>query len=109
EEIRFGDTAPNIGLFSEPEQVKRRPANVYDAKTSHYFLLALALGYGEVTAAGLAAGLADPEVRELSDRVRYSLDDNSHWVEVRMKDGRVLRETQDSLVATPERDVRRKF
>jgi 2-methylcitrate dehydratase PrpD len=109
EEIRFGDTAPNIGLFSEPEQVKRRPTNIYDAKTSHYFLLALALGYGEVMPADLAAKLADPKVQELSDRVRYSLDEKSHWVEVRTKDGRVLRETQDSLVPTPEREVRRKF
>jgi 2-methylcitrate dehydratase PrpD len=109
EEIRFGDTAPNIGLFSEPEEVKRRPANIYDAKTSHYFLLALALGYGEVKAAELEAKLTDQQVRELSNRVRYSLDDKSHWVEVRTKDGRVRRETQDTLVATPERAVRRKF
>ncbi|MGD0636965.1 MAG: MmgE/PrpD family protein [Nitrososphaerales archaeon] len=109
EEIRFGDTAPNIGLFSEPEEVKRRPANIYDAKTSHYFLLALALGYGEITSSGLEAKLGDPQVQELADRVRYSLDDMSRWVEVRTKDGRVLRETQDTLVATPERDVRRKY
>jgi hypothetical protein len=59
--------------------------------------------------ADLAAKLADPKVQELSDRVRYSLDEKSHWVEVRTKDGRVLRETQDSLVPTPEREVRRKF
>ncbi len=108
-EVRFGDTSPNIGLFSEPEQVKRRPANIYDAKTSHYFLLALALGYGVVTSADLTAKLGDPVVQGLSDKVRYSLDDKSHWVEVTTKDGRVFRETQDSLVPTSERDVRRKY
>ncbi len=48
DEVRFGDNAANISLFSEPEEVKRRPASIYVAKTSHYFILALALTFGAV-------------------------------------------------------------
>ena len=109
EEVRFGENAPNIGLFSEPEESKRRPASLYDAKTSQYFLLSLALTFGRVTPQMLQTKLKDKAVLELSDKVGYVLDEKSHWVEVKMKDGRVVREIEDRLVPTSEVAVRRKF
>lgn len=109
DEVRFGDNAANISLFSEPEEVKRRPDSVYVAKTSHYFILALALMYGAVDARLLQAKLKDRKVLRLSDRVSYSLDEKSRWVELKLKSGVVLREEQDSLEATPEAMVRGKY
>jgi 2-methylcitrate dehydratase PrpD len=109
EAVTFGENAANIGLFSEPEAQKRRPSTIYEAKTSHYFLLALALSFGAVRPEMLQARLRDRAVLDLSERVRYVLDDHSHWVEVVLGDGSVLRETQDGLVATPDDAVRRKF
>jgi 2-methylcitrate dehydratase PrpD len=109
EEVRFGENAPNIGLFSEPEESKRRPASLYEAKTSQYFLLSLALTFGKVAPQMLQTKLADKAVLELSDKVGYELDEKSHWVEVRMKDGRVFRETEEKLVPTSEAAVRKKF
>ena len=108
-EVRFGASAPNIGLFSEPEEQKRRPATIYDAKTSHYFLLSLALARGSISAESLLANLRDASVLELSDRVSYELDEKSQWVEVKTRDGRVLRETEDALVPTRESAVRSKY
>ncbi|MDA4113935.1 MAG: MmgE/PrpD family protein [Thaumarchaeota archaeon] len=109
EEVRFGDSAQNIGLFSEPEEQKRRPATIYDAKTSHYFLLSLALIYGTITPQMLQTKLSDRRVQQLSDKVSYVLDTESHWVEVRLKGGSVVRETQDTLVPTAEEVVRKKY
>jgi len=109
EAVRFGDSAQNIGLFSEPEEQKRRPQTIYDAKTSHYFLLALALTFGTITPQMLQSKLNDRGVLQLSDRVSYALDADSHWVEVRLKDGRVVREAQDTLVPSTEETVRKKY
>jgi 2-methylcitrate dehydratase PrpD len=109
ERVTFGDSAPNIALFSEPEEIKRRPLSIYDAKTSHYFLAALALTTGSVTADTLQMNLKDRGVLELSDRVGYAVDDRSHWIEVELKGGEVVRESQDALVPTPEAQVRKKY
>jgi len=109
EEVTFGENAPNIGLFSEPEAQKRRPTTIYEAKTSHYFLIALALSFGAVSPQTLQTGLQDRAVLDLSERVRYVLDDRSHWVEASLSDGSPVRETQDSLVSTSDDAVRRKF
>jgi 2-methylcitrate dehydratase PrpD len=109
EEVKFGENAQNIGLFSEPEAEKRRPSTIYVAKTSHYFILALALMFGRVDAQLLNSKLKDKKVLQLSDRVTYSLDESGRWVEVRLKSGEVLREEQDSLEPSSETLVRKKF
>lgn len=109
DEVRFGDNAANIGLFSEPEAEKRRPSSIYVAKTSHYFILSLALMFGSVDADLLRAKLKDKKVLQLSDRIAYSLDDMGHWVEVKLKSGVVLREEQDSLEPSSEKLVRKKY
>jgi 2-methylcitrate dehydratase PrpD len=108
-EVKFGDNAGNIGLFSEPEVEKRRPSSIYVAKTSHYFILALALNYGNVSAQLLQDKLKDKKVLQFSDKITYALDEKSHWVEVKLKNGDTLREEQDVLEPSPEAIVRKKY
>ena len=107
-EVRFGESSFNIGLFTKPNSEKRRPRSMYDAETSYYFLLAVALTHGRVTAQMLER-IDDAALMRIIDRTRPVVDEDSRWVEVEFKDGRVIREVQDELVPTSEKEIHRKF
>jgi 2-methylcitrate dehydratase PrpD len=108
EEVRFGEKASNLELFCEPERQKRRPGSIYDAETSFYFLVALALSEGSVDIRGLDR-FEDGALLRLGDRVNGVVDEESHWIEVEFDDGTVEREVQNSLDPTTEEQTRRKF
>jgi 2-methylcitrate dehydratase PrpD len=91
-----------IGIVWEPQANKRRPQNDYDARFSLPFALAAALVYGKLTMDEVGAGaINDPRVRALCDRMRYRFDPESAFpkyysgaVEIRMKDGRTLKQRE---------------
>jgi 2-methylcitrate dehydratase PrpD len=100
--VTFGETPQNIALFAEPQSIKRSPKTIYDAKTSHYFLLAAALVEGNVGVGTISEKrIREKRILELADRISYAVDEKSHWVEVTLRDGTSLKAVQNTLVPTP--------
>jgi 2-methylcitrate dehydratase PrpD len=109
-EVIFGETAQNIASFAEPQSIKRVPKTIYDAKTSHYFLIAAALVDGKVGVGTISEKkIWEKRILELAGRIRYAIDEKSHWVEVTLKDGTSLKAVQNTLVPTPRNAVVWKF
>ncbi len=87
-----------IGIVCEPEANKRRPRNPYDARFSLHFAIATALVLGRFTMDEVAeATLQDPRIRQLCDRIGYTIDERSAYpvhysgtLVIRLRDGRTL-------------------
>lgn len=66
---------PVCRMLAEPLAAKRRPTTAIDAKFSLPFTVASALVRGEVTLASFSpAGLTDPAVLEMAERVTFAVD-----------------------------------
>lgn len=115
--IRLGVLSAGAGLIADPIERKREPANVVDAQFSAPFGAAVALVHGR---AGIAehseTALADERVRRLmaaTDCVPDPALDARYpgewpgWVELRLRDGRLLRHDVDHALGEPENPVPR--
>ena len=86
---------PTLHIVAEPAEAKRRPTTDYEAKFSAPFVVATCLRKGRFGLAELQPeAIADPEVQELSARVRCRPDPESAFpsyfsggVEVTLDDG----------------------
>ena len=107
--VRYGDKLENIRLFAEPSSSKKRPANMYDAKTSTYFLIALALAYGDVTSKFLSDKVREKKILQLFDKVQYEPDEMDVWVEADKKNGTPHKEVVSSLIQTDDKKLRKKY
>jgi 2-methylcitrate dehydratase PrpD len=110
------------GVMCEPVAEKVAPPNDTRARVSLQWSIAEALTLGRLDGHAYAeASLADPAIRELARRVRYSIDATAPgterykgWVIVELRDGRRLERVQEhnhgSLAdpMTPE-EIRAKF
>ena len=115
--MRLGVLSGGWSLVAEPPERVRDPRNVVDAQFSAPYAAAVALARGR---AGLAefseAALHDPDVRSLLARTECvrdaSLDAEypKRWpaaVEVRLADGRVLRQRVEHALGEPENPLPR--
>jgi 2-methylcitrate dehydratase PrpD len=110
EQVLFGETSQNIALFAEPQTIKRSPRTIYDAKTSHYFLIASALVDSRIGIQTLSEEkLEDSTILQLARRIHYVPDERSHWIEVTLLDGTRWKSVQNDLVHSPEKMVVEKF
>lgn len=102
----------NTRQLSEPLERKRRPKIAIDGKFSIPFTTAVMMTRGNVTLRDYTeAGLNDPTVLAMADRVSYrpvSGDETRTRfpeVEIRTRDGRVLRCKADSVPGDPKNPV----
>jgi 2-methylcitrate dehydratase PrpD len=91
-----------------PEAGKRRPAQVVEAQFSIPFLVAAALVHGRV-GIGEVAGVDDPQVLALSDRIQGTVreDASATWAQitVRRTDGRAASLETTSPSGSPEKPL----
>lgn len=88
-----------VPIVCEPLALKRRPADVFNARVSLPFILASTLRDGRFDLDSLSAeSLADPSLLALAERVHYEIDPEAvprrHFqarLRIEMDDGRVLR------------------
>ncbi len=107
--------ADQVGIVCEPQPNKRRPRNSYDARFSLPFALAAALVYGRLTMDEISGeAINDPRVLALCDRTRYSIDPESAYpkyysgaVEIRLRDGRLLKQREQINRGSRERPLER--
>jgi 2-methylcitrate dehydratase PrpD len=105
-------------LLSEPIELKRRPQLSIDGKYSIPFTTAVMMVRGNVTLHDYTEeGLRDPMVLAMADRVSYRADPDAALpiggqsplsrptVEIRTRDGRVLRCTPDGVPGDPAHPV----
>jgi 2-methylcitrate dehydratase PrpD len=105
-------------LLSEPIDAKRRPRLSIDGKYSIPFTTAVMMVRGNVTLRDYTEeGLHDPAILAMADRVGYRPDPNAvlpiggqsalsrPTVEIRTRDGRVLRSTPDGVPGDPMHPV----
>ena len=84
-----------VPILCEPADAKRRPPDGYAARFSLPFSTALILAHGQANIDDFSEErLADPVIRELSDRSTYVIDDSlpfpenfPGWVVIRLKNG----------------------
>ena len=106
-------------LLSEPIELKRRPQLSIDGKYSIPFTTAVMMVRGNVTLRDYTEeGLRDPAVLAMADRVGYRADPDAAlpiggqsalsrpMVEIRTRDGRVLRCTPDGVPGDPAHPVK---
>jgi len=109
-EIRCRTAEGPLPRLWEPLDAKRRPPNGYAAKFSLPYLIAVILMKGR---AGLAeftdAAVADRAVLDVASRVSYEIDERIDYprqfvgdVEIRLDDGRIVRERQDRPRGGPD-------
>lgn len=117
ERIRLGVLSGGWGLIAEDIERKRDPRNVVDAQFSAPYAAAVALVRGR---AGLAEftpdAMADPRIRALMSRTDCFRDPSldaeypRRWpalVEIRLRDGQVLRKRIEHALGEPEDPVPR--
>jgi 2-methylcitrate dehydratase PrpD len=108
-------------LLSEPIELKRRPKTSIDGKYSVPFTTAVMMVKGNVTLRDYTdAGLRDPEVLAMAERVSYRSAESAApavrragedselsrpTVEIRTRDGRMLTCTPDSVPGDPRNPV----
>ncbi|MBI4189025.1 MAG: MmgE/PrpD family protein [Betaproteobacteria bacterium] len=107
-------------FLSEPLELKRRPQTGIDGKYSIPFTVAVMMAHGNVTLRDYTdAGLHDPTILAMADRVRYRPASNAQiaacppgskpktWIEIRTKDGSVLEAQADGVPGDPQNPVDR--
>jgi 2-methylcitrate dehydratase PrpD len=117
ERIRLGVLSGGWSLIAEGIERKRDPRNVVDAQFSAPYAAAVALVHGRAGLAEFTPGsMADPRVRALMSRMECFRDPSldaeypRRWpalVEIRLRDGRVLRKRIDHALGEPENPVPR--
>jgi len=101
EQVRVGMAGRSVYVVGEPQARRRAPQNVVDCQFSTHLCLAIQFKHGHMGWDDYEPALADPEIREFMQRVDVFEDAEcealfpkcfSSVVEVRMKDGTLLRE-----------------
>lgn len=111
-----------VNLVCEPVAEKRAPRTANAARVSLPQTMAEALIFGDIGSDSFSVErLADPRVRALAARVAYRIDADAPphgrykgWVQIRLRDGRVLERIEDTNLGSPEKPLdeaalRRKF
>ncbi len=106
----------------EPLELKRRPPSAYGAKFSGPYCIAVGLIDRDAGLAQFTDGrVTDPDVLALAGRVSYVIDPENEYpvnytghIEARLKDGRIVEETQPCLRGgsrdpLTDADIERKF
>lgn len=116
-QIRLGVLTGGAVLVAEPIEQKRTPLNIVDAQFSAPFAAAVALVRGSAGYRDYCeASIWDPTIRGLMARTACVKDDALDavypkqwpaWVEVELKDGRVLRADIPYATGEPENPVPR--
>ena len=114
-EIRCRTAAGPVPRLWEPLAAKHAPQNGYAAKFSLPYLLAVILTRGRASLAEFEDDVVkDPAVLALASRVRYDLDPTIDYprqfvghVRVRLRDGRVIEESQDHPRGGPDSPMTR--
>lgn len=101
ESVRVGMAARSVYVVGEPQERRRNPANVVDCQFSTHLCLGIALTRRHMGWDDYESALVDPAIRALMPRIDVYTDAEcealfprcfSSVVEIRMTDGRVLRE-----------------
>jgi 2-methylcitrate dehydratase PrpD len=103
-------------MLCEPENVKKTPQTVIDAKFSIPFTVATALYHKEVALKHFTAErLKDENVLQLAQKIRYDLDPGlglrdatRGFLEIKTKDNRTYAERVDQAYGHPDNPVSRK-
>jgi 2-methylcitrate dehydratase PrpD len=103
-------------MLCEPENVKKTPQTVIDAKFSIPFTVATALYHKEVALKHFTADrLKDENVLQLAQKIRYDLDPGlglrdatRGFLEIKTKDNRTYAERVDQAYGHPDNPVSRK-
>lgn len=101
ESVRVGLAKRSVYVVGEPQDRRRNPKNVVDCQFSTHLCLSVALKHGHMGWDDYEPALQDPEIRDLMQRIDVYEDAEceanfpaafSGVVEVRLRDGQVLRE-----------------
>ena len=115
-DIRGGDDIADITIEADPAghadqfqsgPYKRRPTQVVEAQFAQPFLVACALVHGRVSIADVA-GLGDPDVLALSDRIQGTVrPDRKKWLSIsaRHTDGRTVTVEATAPIGSPEKPL----
>ena len=111
-----------VKVVCEPQELKRKPANSYEAQFSTHYLVSTALLKGRLTLDDIDEhALHDPQVLALTQLIDYAVDPNSVFpkyydseVVVELKDGRIVRERESINRGAVDRpltadDIKTKF
>jgi 2-methylcitrate dehydratase PrpD len=111
-----------VNLVCEPAAEKRAPRTANAARVSLPQTMAETLIFGEIGPDSFSPErLADPRVQALAARVRYRIDESAPppgrykgWVQIRLRDGRLLERVEPTNLGSPEKPLdeaalRRKF
>lgn len=102
-----------ITLVCEPAEEKRAPSTASSARVSLPQTIAEALVFGEIGPDSFSEGrMADPRVRALAERITYRTDPDAPgrgrykgWVQIRLRDGRVLERIEDYNLGSPQKPL----
>jgi 2-methylcitrate dehydratase PrpD len=102
-----------VNLVCEPAAEKRAPRTANAARVSLPQTLAETLIFGEIGPDSFSAErLSDPRIRALAGRVAYRIDAEAPphgrykgWVQIRLRDGRLLERIEDTNLGSPEKPL----
>jgi 2-methylcitrate dehydratase len=92
----------------EPEHIKYTPPNGYSAITSIPYMVSAALVEGQLTLKEITdEKVKDPRILKLAQKVKraeepFFVDYQNAAVEIRLRDGRVVKHAQTDAVGSPE-------
>ncbi len=106
-----------VAKICEPLSVKRQPRNSYDARFSMPYVAATALSLGNVPVGQFTAeSIKDPAILRTAQRVSYKVETFPEFpqaypgaIEVKLRDGREMRQDQRFNRRLTHDDLRAKF
>ncbi len=102
-----------ITLVCEPAEEKRTPRTASSARVSLPHIIAEVLVFGEIGPRSFSEERrSDPRVRALAERIDYRTDPDAPgrgtykgWVQIRLRDGRVLERIEEYNLGSPQRPL----
>jgi 2-methylcitrate dehydratase PrpD len=110
EEIVLDAEESAFSSLAHPEASKRRPPSGIQAKSSYYFVTAVAAFKEPTIGDFLDEARADPDILSMSDRVTVRVGPDCGMIypvtiELRLKDGRSFRESCTDVTGSPRRPL----
>jgi len=110
EEIEYGANSDHGPLFTTPYELKVRPPDRNEARTSQLFAMAAAFVDGKITLDTFdQSRISDPRILDLAKRIHVVDDEENFWVQVKTKKGTILKANKSELRQTSRKGVVEKF
>jgi 2-methylcitrate dehydratase PrpD len=109
-EVTYGVNSDHGPMFTTPYDIKVKPPNRNEARTSQFFAMAAAFVDGKVTLDTFNADrISDRRILELAKKIRPVNDESDFWVQVETNGGEVFRATKTQLRQSSKEEIVSKF